>query len=199
MTKTWGPMGWMVAHSVSVCYPENPTNEDKRIALEFMNAFGKTITCENCRNHFAGIFDSYKKNVPTWLNSRKDFFLAVCRIHNNVNKRLDKPRPSTVLECLNTLKNATTYTRPFEFRKKYIDYLFRDWNIHGRFTSYFFSAMTEIEKMRKINEDYWNSREVSYSEVTFTEDDVLNFPNEPPQKTFIFGKQSIRNVRWNPR
>jgi hypothetical protein len=120
-------------------------------------------------------------------------------MHNSVNKRLDKPRPSTVLECLNTLKNATKYTTPFEFRKKYIEYLFRDWNIHGRFTSYFFNAMIEIEKMKKTNESYWNHKEVSYSEVTFAEDDVLSFANEPPQRKLIFGKPSLKNFRWSPR
>jgi hypothetical protein len=199
MTKVWGPLGWMMAHSVSVCYPENPTNEDKRIASEFMNAFGKTITCEICRTHFATLFDLYKRNVPTWLNSRQDFFVAVCRMHNNVNKRLDKPKPSSVSECLKSLKNATSYTSPFEFRKKYIEYLFRDWNIFGKRTSYYFNAMQEVEKMRKINEDYWNAREVSYSELTFAEDDVLSFANQPPHTPLIFGKLSLRNVRWSPR
>jgi hypothetical protein len=199
MTKVWGPLGWMMAHSVSVCYPETPTDNDKRIASEFMEAFGRTITCEICRSHFSTLFQIYKRNVPTWLNSRKDFFLAVCRMHNNVNKRLDKPIPSSVLECLNSLKNATSYTSPSEFRKKYIDYLFRDWNIFGKATSYYFNAMPEVEKMRKINQEYWNLREVSYSDVSFTEDDVLGFANQPTHTPFVFGKLSLKNVRWSPR
>ena len=104
MTKVWGPLGWMMVHSVSVCYPETPTEMDKHVASEFMEAFGRTITCEQCRNHYATLFETYKRNVPTWLNSRRDFFLAICRMHNNVNKRLDKPTPSTVAECISTLK-----------------------------------------------------------------------------------------------
>lgn len=197
MTKVWGPLGWMTAHSVSVCYPENPTDVDKHIAYEFMEAFGMTITCENCRNHFATLFETYKKNVPTWLNSRKDFFLAVCRMHNNVNKRLDKPVPSSVVDCLNSLKNATSYTSPSEFRQKYIEYLFRDWNQYGRFTSYYMHAINQVAKMKRLNEDYWNKREVSYSNLNFTEDDVIGFANQPAHTPpFKFGKLSIKNVRW---
>jgi len=199
MTKVWGPMGWMMAHSVSICYPETPSNEDKRIASEFMDSFATTITCELCRNHFATLFDTYKRNVPTWLNSRKDFFLAICRMHNNVNKRLDKPTPSTVYECLQSLKNATSYTSPSEFRKKYIEYLFRDWNNYGRFTSFYFHAISHVEKMKRINEQYWNNKEVPYSIITFTEEDVLNFSNQPVSTKMVFSKLSIRNVRWSPK
>jgi hypothetical protein len=189
----------MMEHSVSLCYPENPTDEDKRIESEFMDAFSKTITCENCRSHFSTLLDVYKRNIPSWLNSRKDLFLAVCRMHNSVNKRLDKPTPSTVSECLNSLKNATSYTTASEFRKKYIEYLFRDWNNIGRSTSYYFNAVQELEKIRKINEEYWNLREVSYSEVTFSEEDVLSFASQPAYTPFVFGKLSLRNVRWPPR
>lgn len=199
MTKVWGPLGWMMAHSVSACYPENPTEEDKRIAYQFMEAFGKTITCDICRSHFSALFELYKRNVPSWLNSKKDFFLAVCRMHNNVNKRLDKPIPSTVLECLNSLKNATTYTTPFEFRNKYIEYLFRDWNVIGIRTSYYFTAINEVRLMKKINEEYWNLREVSYSDLSFEENDVLIFANQPAYTPFNFGKLSLKNVRWSPR
>ena len=179
MTKVWGPMGWMTLHSVSVCYPDEPTDVDKKILSEFMNSFSATITCMSCRQHFNDLFSIYKRGVPSWLNSKKDLFLAICRMHNSVNKRLDKPIPKTVEECLQTLKNATSYTTPSEFRKKYIEYLYRDWNIYGRGTGYQTIAYINIDKMKKINEEYWNSHETSYDSIEWRDGDVINFPNKP--------------------
>ena len=118
-------MGWMTLHSISVAYPDDPSQQDKQILEQFMNAFGECITCVYCRNHFRTMFMDYKSKVPTWKNSKKDLFLAICRMHNAVNKRLDKPRPKTVAECIEFLKRATSYTSQREFRDKYCTY-YRD-------------------------------------------------------------------------
>lgn len=177
MTKVWGPMGWMTLHSISVCYPDEPTATDKQFLIDFMDAFCSTITCMTCRNHFSDLFNNYKKSVPSWNSSKKELFLAICRMHNSVNKRLDKPIPRTVEECLSFLKNATSYTNQSEFRKKYIEYLFRDWNIYGRGTSYFHLALSNAQKMKKINEEYWNTKDVSYDSIVWRDGDVINYPN----------------------
>jgi len=194
MTKIWGPVGWMTIHSISVCYPEEPSIEDKAILNDFMNAFGFTITCPSCNQHFSTMFNAYKQSVPSWNNSRRDLFLAICRMHNTVNKRIDKPCPKTVQECLDSLKNATSYTSPTEFRKQYIEYLRSQWRYQPGSIQ-----MISVDKMRKINEEYWNKREVSYSDVSFPEDDVLAYSNQPITKKIIFPRMSLRNVRWPPR
>ena len=199
MTKVWGPMGWMTLHSISVAYPDSPSESDKAILRSFMDSFGATITCANCRQHFGSMFAGYKRSVPSWANSKQDLFLAICRLHNTVNKRLDKPIPKTVSECIASLKVATTYTSQTEFRRKYIEYLQKDWTRFGRGMSYQFVAFNAIEKMKKINETYWNSREVSYSNVNLIEGDVLTYPNQPITQKIIFPKMNIRNVRWSPR
>jgi hypothetical protein len=193
-------MGWMTLHSISVCYPESPNEGDRRILSEFMDAFAGTITCVHCRTHFASLFSNYKQNVPSWLNSRRDLFLAICRMHNNVNKRLDKPYPKNISECLSTLKNATAYTSPSAFRQKYIDYLFRDWTIHGRMTSYQRIALTHADKMRRINNEYFNHRETPYLDLHFQEDDVINYPNQGPVSTKIpIQKIKFKNIIWFPK
>jgi hypothetical protein len=181
MTKVWGPLGWMTLHSISVCYPDEPTATDKQFLVDFMNGFAATITCITCRNHFNDLFNNYRQDVPSWLNSKKDLFLMVCRIHNSVNKRLDKPIPKTVEECLSFLKNATSYTSQFEFREKYIEYLFRDWNIYGRGTSYLQIALSHANKMKKINEEYWNTKDVSYDSIQWRDGDVVTLPGKSNQ------------------
>lgn len=174
MTKVWGPMGWITLHSISVAYPDTPSQEDKRILEEFMNAFGSCITCIHCKNHFISMFADYKSKVPTWKNSKKDLFLAICRMHNAVNKRLDKPQPRTVAECIDFLKRATAYTTQSEFREKYSNYLIGDWR-HYRTTGDGVGGFSSAQTVKKIINEYWNKREVSFSDVSFEEENVLEY------------------------
>jgi hypothetical protein len=193
MTKVWGPMGWMTLHSISVCYPEEPTPADKQILQEFMNAFGGSITCVHCRNHFSTMFSDYKRKVPTWLNSRKDLFLAICRMHNAVNKRLDKPQPKTVAECIEWLKRATSYTSAPDFRQKYSDYLLRDW-WGNRHYGDGLSGYKNAEIIRRINDEYWKNREVSYDDVSFEEDNVLEYSHTYKSQNPIIPKFSLNSL-----
>lgn len=188
-------MGWMTLHSISVCYPEEPTQTDKQILEQFMDAFGTTITCVHCRNHFATMFRDYKSKVPYWLNSRRDLFLAICRMHNAVNKRLDKPQPKTVAECIESLKNATRYSTPTQFREKYISYLAGDWRKQGT-TPEAFSARKAVEIMQKINTDYWSKREVAYADVVLEEDDVLTYGKTtvPPSLKEQLSQSKVSNI-----
>ncbi len=167
-------MGWMTLHSISVSYPESPSQEDKQILEQFMNAFGGSITCTYCRNHFSTMFADYKRKVPSWLNSRRDLFLAVCRMHNAVNKRLDKPQPKTVDECIQWLKRATSYTTPRQFRDSYANYLLRDWGKNRNFGEGVI-GYKNAQTVKKIIDEYWNLRDTQYSSVMFEEDNVLEY------------------------
>ena len=192
MTSRWGPLGWMTLHSISVCYPSEPTLIDKQLLDEFMQAFGMTITCSICNDHFSKMFSGYKRAVPTWNNSRNDLFIAVCKMHNTVNTRLNKPIPKTVGECLDILQNATKYSPPSEFRKNYIEYLRGQWN-------HFLGLKQKVDLMKKINEDYWNSRETGYTSLDFdTTVDTTTYPDQPVHQKVVFPRMTVRNVRWNP-
>lgn len=190
MTKVWGPIGWMTLHSVSVCYPELPTESDKRVLQEYMNAFGGSITCVICRNHFATMFADYKRKVPSWLNSKKDLFVAVCRMHNAVNKRLDKPQPKTVAECIEWLKRATSYTSPRDFRQKYSEYLLKDWYKQRHYGGGM-SGYKSAETVKKINEEYWNLREVSYHSISFEEENIITYSDSYPSRKLVISKFNL--------
>lgn len=194
MTKVWGPMGWMTLHSISACYPDEPTYQDKQILNEFMNAFGSSITCIHCRQHFGSMFADYKSKVPTWANSKRDLFLAVCRMHNAVNKRLDKPQPKTVAECIEWLKRATSYTSRTEFRTKYADYLLKDWYRNRNLGSEGFVGYNGAQTVKKINEEYWNKREVSYDDISFEEDNVLDYSNAYQSQKPVIPKFNLNRL-----
>jgi len=193
MSNIWGPMGWMTLHSIASSYPDVPSPSDKAILNEYMNAFALTIPCHICNQHFSELFGKYKHGIPTWDNSKRDLFIAICRMHNNVNTRLDKPRANTLAQAIEWLGTATSYTPQRDFKNNYISYLY------GQFKSGNFSQLSNVSKMKKITEEYWNIREVSYSTLSFAEDDILSFRNEPLVRRPIFSKMSLKTVRFNPR
>jgi hypothetical protein len=163
MSKLWGPLGWMTLHSVSLIYPEQPTADEKYIANRFLDLFSETISCNECKSHFKTMYSLYKAMHPEFLNSRQDFAVFIFRAHNTVNLRLDKPRPSTMVECLATLSEATKQTSLAAFRTSYLSYLLRIW---GRQVSgEGMIIKSHVKEMIKINNEYWSPREIPIPEL----------------------------------
>jgi len=171
MTQRWGPLGWMTLHSISLNYPDTPTEQDKAIVKSFITSYADCISCPSCKTHFSGMFNSYISYVPSWCNSRFDLFLFVARAHNTVNRRLDKPLIRSVKECLEAIEMNSRNTSLREFRHKYIAYLSQNWSQYqsadGRF------MMACVHTLNKLNNEYWNLHE--YTSAEFPEADVLQF------------------------
>lgn len=119
------------------------------------------------------MFAKYKQIHPEWSNSRYDLFLAVCRMHNTVNRRLDKPLQKTVAECLTALKLATRDTPSPVFRQRYINHVIRNWVAFQNGEGMIMAAAAK--EMAKINDQYWNPRNISFGDITFPEANVLEF------------------------
>jgi len=163
-------MGWMTLHSASVIYPDNPTEEEKQLMNRFLDLFAETITCQHCQMHFTRMLLMYRNSNPEFLNSKRDFFLFVARAHNTVNKRLDKPSPQTVSECLETLRMLTANNSPRTFRENYIVYLIRNW-AHEMTGDAMILKAKSLE-LQKINDSYLNQRDIDFN-LTIEEGDVL--------------------------
>ena len=166
-------MGWLTLHSISVAYPESPSSADREILNVFLNKFAECITCPSCKGHFTAMFAKYKQIHPEWANSRYDLFLAICRMHNTVNRRLDKPLQKTVAECLAALKLATRDTPSPVFRQRYITHVIRNWAAFQNGDGMIMVAAAK--EMAKINDQYWNPRSVSFADITLPEANVLEF------------------------
>jgi len=174
MTSFWGPLGWMTLHSVSCIYPENPSSEDKQILTKYLLAFKETITCPKCQTHFASMLEMYKRSHPNWLNSRYEFFIFICRAHNTVNLRLDKPILPNLYDCLNTFQSNTKVTSAAHYRQSYLNYLTNNW---GREQSgEGLMRLSSVREMRKINEHYWTPREIDLNTVVFLADTDVSHP-----------------------
>lgn len=196
MAKVWGPLGWMSLHSISVCYPENPSNEEKLICMRYIELFGETITCRYCKEHFQKMYLSYKTTYPTYLNSKRDLFLFVTRIHNSVNKRLDKPVIQTVKDSLELLQNNTKTISGRSFRDQYTNYLIRNWAYEMTGEAMIIKAKSY--EMQKINNSYWNLREQDFN-LSFEEDDIITPIQESayrytPTGNFVFTSANIVNA-----
>jgi hypothetical protein len=156
MTSLWGPLGWMTLHSVSMLYPEVPSQADKEILKRYMASFRDCISCPSCQQHFKVIFQNYTTSHPEWNSSRFQFFLFVVRAHNTVNKRLNKPCPNTVQECLNMYYANTKFNSGLVYRNKYLEYLIRNWS--REMTGDGMMHMGETRQMKRITEEYWNQK-----------------------------------------
>lgn len=180
-TKFWGPLGWMALHSVSAIYPENPTQEERAILESFVEYYRESITCPHCKSHFTGMLNMYRRSHPEWSSSRYHFFLFVCRAHNTVNKRLDKPVIQTLNDCIENLKNATKLNSPAQYRTAYINYLTSNWS--REFTGDGAIALGAVKQLRRINDEYFNPRDKGYDNIYFFENgSVTEFISEDPSR-----------------
>jgi hypothetical protein len=157
MAKLWGPLGWMTLHSVSFLYPENPTLYEQHLASKFIDSFANTISCPQCRTHFITMREYYVHHNPDYLKSRQSFAVFVFRAHNTVNRRLDKPIPKTVADCILSLRLATSQRTLRQYREAYISYLFNNWQ--REFGGDAMVARSEVRTLEKIMKDYWDPRD----------------------------------------
>jgi Erv1 / Alr family len=169
MTARWGPLGWLTLHSISANYPENPSYSDKMVVKRFIDLFAETISCPSCKTHFGSMYQTYMARNQNWWNSRAEVFAFVCRAHNTVNARLDKPIIQTVRDSIDTLLMLTKNTSAMEYRKQYLLYLQRNWaspDAEG------FMMSRSVREMIKINNEYWNPRETNFN-VEIPEADIV--------------------------
>lgn len=196
-------MGWMTLHSISVCYPENPDQNDKATVGRFLQLFADSITCPTCKQHFTSMLGTYTRIHQDWANSRFNLFVMICRLHNTVNKRLDKPSPATVGDAIRTLIAATQVTHPSVFRRNYIQYVINNFSAYQSGESMIFA--NSARQMMAINNQYWSMREVPYSSLSFPEANLLELVPENPEMYNLgngmrpFVPSSLKNVGFSLR
>jgi hypothetical protein len=128
------------------------------------------------------MLNMYKRSYPNWLNSRYDFFLFVCRAHNTVNRRIDKPIIPTLSECLKTFQSNVKLTSPAQYRQAYLNYLINNWSREQSGES--FMRIAHVREMKKINDQYWNVREIDVNSIVFLADTDVTQPILQDRKQF---------------
>lgn len=170
MTSIWGPLGWMTLHSVASCYPDTPVQSETTLMQTWLDMFQTTITCPSCREHFGVALTSYRRQYPRMLSSREEFLVATFRLHNAVNRRLNKPIHASVAACFEQLRNNVRSRTARDYRIAYINHIQRFWRTMQDVSG--ITALKKINEMRKIEYEYLQRHENNF-EIDIPENTVV--------------------------
>jgi len=160
----------MTLHSVASCYPDSPTPAEIALTNTWLDMFQATITCPSCKEHFGNALAGYRRSYPQMLLSRREFLLFTFRVHNAVNKRINKPIYSSVSACFETLRNNVKTKSARDYRIAYLNHIRRFWRTMQDTSG--FTAMKKINEMSKIEVEYVQRRDNNF-DVDITEDVVI--------------------------
>jgi hypothetical protein len=85
----WGPHGWKFIHYITLGYPNNPTEQDKKIYYNFFIDLSNVVPCPVCANHFK----EHLKITPLDNEALKDkdsLMAWAIKMHNHVNSHNGK-------------------------------------------------------------------------------------------------------------
>ncbi|WFD34478.1 hypothetical protein MCUN1_001319 [Malassezia cuniculi] len=82
-----GRATWKFLHTLTLRFPEKPTEQQSKDFKEFFRLFSLLYPCGDCAAHFQQLL----KEMPPQAASRKNAASWLCGAHNKVNARLGKP------------------------------------------------------------------------------------------------------------
>ncbi|KAK7873801.1 hypothetical protein R5R35_005786 [Gryllus longicercus] len=77
---------WHFLHTMAAYYPEKPSTEQKAEMKQFFSIFSNFYPCNYC----AEDLKNQLKESPPKTDSQKELSQWLCRVHNNINRRLGK-------------------------------------------------------------------------------------------------------------
>jgi hypothetical protein len=116
--EIWGPHAWIFLHSVTMEYPDSPTNVDKENMTNFMESLKSVLPCKKCRINF----ENHLRDFPlddTVLNSKKNLVKWLIDTHNSVN-RINGKKEIDYESALNKIFN---FYKGNSLKKKFIIYV----------------------------------------------------------------------------
>ena len=114
------------------------------------------------------------------LSSRREFLVATFRLHNAVNRRLNKPIHSTVAACFDQLRNNVKSRSARDYRIAYVNHIQRFWRTMQDASG--ISALKKINEMRKIEYEYLQKHENNF-EIDIPETIVVLFSHSLDPQT----------------
>ncbi|XP_029167800.1 FAD-linked sulfhydryl oxidase ALR [Nylanderia fulva] len=82
-----GSKSWGFLHTMAAYYPDKPNEKQKTDMKNFFHIFSKFYPCNIC----AEDLQEQLKHSPPETDSQEKLSQWLCRIHNEVNKKLGKP------------------------------------------------------------------------------------------------------------
>ena len=136
MTEKWGPDFWGLLHFISIKYPNNPNETDKKKICNLIKAIPYVVPCAKCSKHFQ---NNLHKNPLDYsdISSKNKFVTWFVDLHNVVNKFLNK--------SIFSQKEA----------QEYIDFLSKE-----NYFKYLKKVISYIESEVKNNMDLFKSQNI---------------------------------------
>lgn len=108
----WGPHVWQALHYITLGYPENPTEDQKKKYKNFFVLLKDTLPCSVCANHYA---ENLKKMPLTDkdLKNKESLIKWLINFHNIVNEMKDKPIIKYI-EARKLIDTNTQCVQPFK-------------------------------------------------------------------------------------
>lgn len=89
ITKIWGPHAWFLLHSISFCYPTNPTYKDKQNFKKFFELLGEVLPCSYCKESYKNfINEGVTKLDDSVMENQTTLTKWLYYIHEAVNDKL---------------------------------------------------------------------------------------------------------------
>ncbi len=88
----WGKMMWNFLHTISFNVdPIEMSKEDRDQYDTFLQSLKYVLPCRACRENYKKNLEDLNYDKNTVLINRKTFSMFIYRLHNRVNKMLNKP------------------------------------------------------------------------------------------------------------
>ncbi|KIY51462.1 hypothetical protein FISHEDRAFT_37069 [Fistulina hepatica ATCC 64428] len=81
-----GRATWKLLHTMTLRYPENPTEDEKEALDSYIHLTSRLYPCGECASEFQQLLETY----PPQTSSRRAASLWLCFVHNQVNARLHR-------------------------------------------------------------------------------------------------------------
>lgn len=101
LPEIWGNYGWKFIHLITVAYPNNPTEDEKREHYDFFQTLKYVLPCTKCRYNLTHHLKKYPLTEEV-LSCRKNFVKWGIDLHNVVNYYIGKPM-LTYTEAMNEI------------------------------------------------------------------------------------------------
>jgi hypothetical protein len=118
LPEIWGKHAWNFIHLVTLGYPLNPTDYDKKHYKEYFTALVYILPCDKCKYNLHQNIKKYPL-TNTVLSCRKNLVKWGIDLHNVVNYHTNKP----ILSYTDALESINKLVDPPEKKNDSIYYL----------------------------------------------------------------------------
>ena len=96
-----GNATWTFLHSMAANYPDQPNDQDKILMSNLINSIVQFYPCYTCRSNL----ESEVQELYPDVSSNYSLQMWLCKLHNKINYRLNKPQFPCDINLLNARWN----------------------------------------------------------------------------------------------